>query len=368
MLNILRSFTTHLEGQTDDKEEIMRTSNVSIALAGCINAGRPVLLVGEPGVGKTELGKAAAAAAGADIIVSHPVVNDPTDAKGMPWPDPKNQCANFLPFGHLARALRAKKKTVWFLDDLGQATPAVQASFMQLLLERAINDHVLPDCITFIAATNGREHRAGVQGILSPVKSRFVSIIKVEAFYEDWRLWAYQSGSIRPEVVGFLNLRGRTNPEDQLFNKFTATADIVNCPSPRTWEHVSQILDMDLPEVVTDELLTGAVGEAAAREFCGFLKLSRDLPSPDAVIVDPTKARIPQNPSSLYALSSALAARATKKNCGQIFKYGLRMYAEGHADIAALLVHDCANKTPGVRDTREYRDLILTELGQIMTA
>lgn len=346
----------------------MRTANVSIAVKGCIKAGRPVLLVGKPGVGKTELVGSAARELDADMITSHPVVNDPTDAKGLPWPDKVKKLANFLPFGQLARAMNAKKKTVWFLDDLGQATPAVQASYMQLLLERAINEHVLPDCVTFVAATNGREHRAGVQGILSPVKSRFVSIIEVEAFYEDWVLWAYQSGTIRPEVIGFLNLRGRTKPDDQLFDKFEATPDMKNCPSPRTWEHASQVLDMNFPEEIETEMLAGSVGEAAAREFAGFLKLSRDLPSPDSIITDPTKARIPKNPSSLYALSTALVARVDQKNCGQIFKYAKRIYEASHPEIAAMLLMDCGRKDAKVKDTAAYHDLITSDLGALLAA
>src|SRR5262245_47390194 len=111
----------------------MRPSELHDLLVATIPHRAPVLITGAPGIGKTDIVTAAAEASGASLIVSHPVVSDPTDAKGLPWPSADKQSATFLPFGDLARAVAATQPTVWFLDDLGQAPPSVQASFMQLL-------------------------------------------------------------------------------------------------------------------------------------------------------------------------------------------------------------------------------------------
>lgn len=145
----------------------LRTKRASELVSQYLDARIPVLLTGAPGVGKSSIVEAAATAARYDVILSHPVVSDPTDAKGLPWPGKDGESATFLPFGDLARAIKATQPTVWFLDDLGQAGPAVQASYMQLLLARQVNGHKLPDCITFVAATNRRMDRAGVTGILA---------------------------------------------------------------------------------------------------------------------------------------------------------------------------------------------------------
>lgn len=132
----------------------------SMLLSAFMSASTPVLLTGAPGVGKSSIVEAAAKQNGFDLILSHPVVSDPTDAKGLPWPGKDGESATFLPFGDLAQALKATRPTVWFLDDLGQASPAVQASYMQLLLARRVNGHKLPDCVTFVAATNRRSDAA----------------------------------------------------------------------------------------------------------------------------------------------------------------------------------------------------------------
>src|SRR5277367_501632 len=127
----------------------MNPKQLSTFLAAAIPARLPVLITGAPGVGKSDIVEQSTLASNADLLLSHPAVSDPTDAKGLPWPKKGESEATFLPFGELARALKATKPTVWFLDDLGQASPAVQASYMQLLLARRVNGHVLPDCVTF---------------------------------------------------------------------------------------------------------------------------------------------------------------------------------------------------------------------------
>ena len=43
-----------------------------------------ILIVGAPGIGKTEIINQACDEAGMQMIVSHPVVSDPTDYKGLP--------------------------------------------------------------------------------------------------------------------------------------------------------------------------------------------------------------------------------------------------------------------------------------------
>ncbi len=57
-----------------------------------------LLIVGAPGIGKTEIINQACDAAGMHMIVSHPVVSDPTDYKGLPFVVNGDR-AEFLPFG-----------------------------------------------------------------------------------------------------------------------------------------------------------------------------------------------------------------------------------------------------------------------------
>ena len=110
----------------------VKPSQLRALLAKTIPARLPVLITGAPGIGKTDCEAQACVDANADNIIMHPVIKDPTDFKGMPWVTDGG--AAFIPFSDLERLINAPTLTACFLDDLGQATPAVQAAAMQLVL------------------------------------------------------------------------------------------------------------------------------------------------------------------------------------------------------------------------------------------
>lgn len=336
----------------------MNIAKAQKLLRTCIQANLPVLLVGAPGVGKTDIVCQAAQGEGYDLIVSHPVVSDPTDAKGLPYPSEDGLTARFLPYGDLARALNATRPTIWFLDDLGQATPAVQAAFMQLLLARRIGEHQLPDCITFVAATNRKADRAGVSGILEPVKSRFVTIISVTPSVEDWTDWALDNG-LPGELIAFLRYR-----PDLLFQP-APTLEIVNSPSSRTWANAARLMQAGLDPDIEQEALCGSVGETGATELVSFLNVWRELPSPDSVLLDPLHASIPDSPSVLYALSSALASYANKENFNRVVQYAERLNEAGKGEIAAHLLRDSTRRNAELTGTAAYVEAISGPLGEL---
>ena len=339
----------------------MRPRDLAVFLSRTIAARLAVLITGKPGIGKSDIVAQAAAAAGADVILSHPAVADPTDAKGLPWIAKDGTSATFLPFGELAQAMRATKPTVWFLDDLGQAPASVQASFMQLLLARRVNGHVLPDCVTFLAATNRRTDRAGVSGILEPVKSRFASIVELDAHIDDWCQWALGPGAMPAELIAFLRFR------PDLLCKFEPSADLTNCPLPRTWAHVGKLLALGLPAAVQHSALAGAVGEGAAVEFGAFLRLYKELPSIDGIFVDPDGAPIPDSPATRYAVVTAVAMRASQKTFGRIARYAERLTDAGAGEFAALLVRDATRKDNTITQTPEFIRLAAGDLGQLIS-
>lgn len=343
----------------------VRPTQLKELLAETIAARLATLIVGAPGIGKSDLTDQAAAAAGADVILSHPAVADPTDAKGLPWPGKDGTQATFLPFGDLAKALSAKNLTVWFLDDLGQATPAVQSAYMQLLLARRVNGHALPDCVTFVAATNRRGDKAGVTGILEPVKSRFKTIVELQPALRDFCAWAFANG-VDPRVVAFLRLRR------ELLHQFepAAKTDMENFPCPRTWKAVSDLLTKTRIEQHSSLLypaVVGAVGEGAATEFVGFLKTFKDVPGPDAILLNPDSARIPTEPSALYAVAAALAHRANAQNFDRVMKYLTRLKDGGFAEFAVLAIRDAQQKAPEIENTPAFIAAMSDEFGALIS-
>lgn len=336
----------------------MKPSELLSFLSAAFRDRLSVLITGAPGIGKSDIVAQAARDAEADLILSHPAVADPTDAKGLPWVVDGH--ATFLPFGELERAIDAKGPTVWFLDDLGQASPAVQASYMQLLLARRVNGHKLSKHVTFVAATNRRTDRAGVSGVLEPVKSRFGSIVELTPDLDEWCQWAIDN-DLEPAIVAFL----RFKPD--LLCDFKATADLTNSPVPRTWSHADRILKLNLSTHVQSAALAGAIGEGAATELMAFLRLYHSLPSIDQILLDPSSVAVPKEPATLYALSGALAYRATKDNFDRISKFMLKMNDAGRGEFAVLVMRDALRREPKIVQTQAYVKLAVGPLGSLIS-
>jgi hypothetical protein len=336
----------------------MDYSQVRRLLKLCVTNRLPVLLAGAPGVGKTDIIHAVQAETGFGLIVSHPVVAEPTDAKGLPFPNKSGTSARFLPYGDLAEALSVTKPTIWFLDDLGQASPSVQASFMQLLLARRIGEHILPDHITFVAATNRKKDRAGVAGILEPVKSRFVTLVTLEPDVQGWMDWALSAGA-PPEVTAFLRFR------PGLLLQSAPSLDLVNSPAPRTWTNLCKLLNAGLDEDLEYEVAKGCIGEGAAVEFISFMQVWRELPSPEAVLLSPDTVAIPENPSTLFALSGALAHLATVENFSRIAQFAERLLAAGKGEFAGYLIQDAMKRYPKIKNSSGFVTMICGPLGEL---
>lgn len=328
----------------------MKPSRLQEVLKDAISNNEQLLLVGAPGVGKTSVVEQVSEELGADMIKSHPAVSDPTDYKGLPSKSTDGSHAEFLPFGETWRAINADKLTIWFLDDLGQSSEAVQKALMQLLLGRRLNGHMLSKKVVFVGATNNVGQRAGVAGLLEPVKSRWDSIVHMEHSLDDWCSWAI-TNHMPVELIAFL----RDRPE--LLSKFEPTKELVNHPSPRTWASVGRRVNRG---VVDFELFEGAVGKGPATEFLAFMEMAKDAPSLDEIILNPDKAKVPDKPAMRYLVSTGLALRAKKDNFARIFTYLQRLTQP----FRVLTMKDVITKDKSLAQTETFIKWAISKEGK----
>lgn len=319
----------------------MKPSDVAINLAVLIKHRMPALLIGKPGVGKTDTVGQGCEAAKADLVVFHPAVSDPTSFEGLPWVIDGN--AVFLPIGKLKQLVNAKRPTVALFDDLGQAKEAVQAACMQLFLARMIGDHKISPFVTFIGATNSREHRAGVIGMLEPVKSRFKTLIKFEADATDWISWGRRNG-VDERMTMFIQSR------PDLIDKFEPSLDLVNSPVPRTITNAAEFLPLDLPPQIKRDNIEGAVGEGFAHELYGFLEAVDAFANFDKLFTQPEDVNVDKDVSVQFAVASLIASRANEKNFHNI----LRAVARLQPDYQIVAVNAAIERTPALVNTRAY--------------
>lgn len=327
-------------------------------LAAYIPKRFPVLITGRPGIGKSDIVESATAAAEHDLLISQPVIEDPTDSKGLPYPSPDGTHARFLPFGDLERALSATRPLVWFFDDLGQASPSVQAAKMQLLLARRIGTHKLPDCVTFVAATNRRSDNAAVAGILDPLISRFAAVVELETNVNDWTTWAVQQ-NVPPELIAFLRFR-----PDLLWEE-RRSRDIVASASPRKWGFLAKTMSAVSADLLPDAI-NATVGEGAGAELLSFLEIYRALPSVDAILLDPQRADIPAEPSVLYAVIAALAHQASDGNFERVLQYADRLVDAEQREFTALLVRDAVARRTELQNHHAFVRAQGGEIGKII--
>ncbi len=319
----------------------MTPKDLKESLLKAMAARLPVLIKGAPGIGKSDIVEQVAKELKMDLIISHPVVSDPTDAKGLPAiVDGK---AEFLPYGELRKMMEAKKPTIVFLDDLGQAPAVVQAAFMQLILARRVNGHKVSKHVVFIAATNRRQDRAGVTGILEPVKSRFASIIELTADASEWIDWALEN-DVPMEVIGWIHY------QPSMLTVGEATADIVNHPCPRTIAYAGKLINAGMDSL---EELSGALGQSGAASLKGFIDVYRNLPDLEDLLEHPDTVEVPEEPSALYATAMALVERGSKENAKAIFTYVGR-FPKQAVDVGVFLIRDLIKKTPAIQNTTSF--------------
>jgi hypothetical protein len=110
----------------------------------------------------------------------------------------------------------------------------------------------------------------------------------------------------------------------------------------------------------------GSVGEGAATELLGFLGIYRELPSPDAILLSPDTALIPETPAALFATTTALAAHATEGNFDRVLTYNDRLIDAGHREFGALLARDAIRRTPTLQNTHAFIRAQTGPLGEII--
>jgi hypothetical protein len=343
------------------------------SLVKSILNGHQFLIVGAPGVGKTDIVTQAVEfirtwIQPCNLIILHPVVSDPTDFKG--YPAIVNGKATFLAFTELEAMVKADVLTVVFFDDLGQASPTVQAAAMQLILGRAINGHKISDHVVFVAASNRKEDFGAVSGILEPVKSRWTSIIQLVVDAVQWLSWAEGDGQFKmdgqylvdwwtkrqAEIAasnGTVNkyVRAFIERRPTLLHDFQPSQDMINTPSPRTVVNAAKIMDGDYDKDCRRSLLAGAVGQGWTDDFLAFLDIIDRMVNPNLVIQAPEKVDVPGDHDVLFVLCQALAERATDKNFNNIMVFCTRIEDR---EFQKLLVSTATKRDESLKNTTGY--------------
>lgn len=263
------------------------------------------VLRGDPGLGKTSLSRQVAKELGLTETTVILAQYDPADFGGLPFP--KDDTAYKLRPAWMPR----EENVLVTIDELGQSMLMQQNLAAQLIEERRLGYHALPNRHAVVACTNKLSNQAGVQPMPSHLKDR-VFFLDVEADANEWLLWAAGAG-IHEHIQAFIAYR------PTWLHKFDPKHDA--CPSPRSWAKASRLLRTGLDQSHTDLVLQTIVGEGAASDLVGFLRIMTKLPRLEGIWADPTGHPIPNDKMVAYGLAAGLAGRATTKTIAATMKY-----------------------------------------------
>ena len=253
-------------------------NNAKNSITHAINKKRPLFLWGAPGIGKSDIVHQIAQTIDAHVIDIRLSLWEPTDIKGIPYYNAKENNMIWASPSELPTEEFSKKhkRIILFLDEMNSAAPSVQAAAYQLILNRRVGTYRLPENVVIIAAGNREADRGITYRMPAPLANRFIHI-EMKVDFDDWFQWAVQN-NIHKDVVGFL-----TFSKKDLYD-FEPKSSGRSFATPRSWAFVSELLSDELDENTTADLVSGAVGEGLAVKFMAHRKVAKDLPNPSDIL------------------------------------------------------------------------------------
>ncbi|MFJ9413245.1 AAA family ATPase [Streptomyces sp. NPDC101227] len=319
LLTLLRNATT--EPRPDTQLE---------ALTLAVAADLPVLLWGEPGIGKTAALTQLAEALDLPLTTVIASVHEPSDFSGLPivGDDPAEQGVPMAPPDWAVRLVRAGRGLL-FLDELSTAPPAVQAALLRLVLERRIGALQLPPGVRIVAAANPRSSAADGWELSPPLANRFVHLqwthdheVVVRGLGGTWpraTLPRLDAAKL-PEAVDFARravcglLAARPKLVHQLPSSETRRGGA--WPSPRSWEMALCLIAFATAAGSSRDVLSllvrGTVGDGPGLELLAGLD-RMDLPDPEVLLADPAGAVLPERGDLRQAVLDGVVAAIRRR-------------------------------------------------------
>ncbi|MFI7148266.1 AAA family ATPase [Nonomuraea sp. NPDC050022] len=338
------------------------------ALALAVSANLPVLLWGEPGIGKSAGLQQLAAGLGVPLETVIASVHEPSDFAGLPiiGDDPATTGVPMAPPDWAVRLASAGRGVVFF-DELSSAPPAVQAALLRVVLERRVGSLPLPETVRVVAAANPPSSAADGWHLSPPLANRFVHL----QWTHDPRTVARGMAGTWPAVPlplidparvpsavarargvvsGFLTAR------PGLAHHLPGDAESRGraWPSPRTWEMVLRLLAVGYAagsdQKAVAAAVIGAVGDGAGLELLAYLE-QLDLPDPDRVLASPDAFALPERGDRQLAFLTAVVSAVQSDLTRRRWEAGWAVLAKavdaGVPDVAARAAGDLA----AMRDT-----------------
>ena len=290
----------------------MKFNDVKKSVMLTLAAGKTPIVVGERGIGKTQMMKDIANTMDMKLINIDCNLLKEGEIGGLPLPFKLDNGTTVTTYAIHAKlkmiedylAEKPDGKVLLFFDELNRTTRETMAELMNLILNKEINDYKVPSNVCMVAAMNPSSSTSGFEGNTSygvtdmdaASKNRLVWLY-LETDAKTWLDWAIERpGSVvdkdQAEKIKFFSRDDfETVIDERIIEFISSFPDLLNSPredqdvspSSRTWEFASDIIrTYEMNEnLFTNEqyeaCLKGCVGIDAQIQFMNFL-MNNDNP------------------------------------------------------------------------------------------
>lgn len=320
----------------------MHLKAASALLTTFLDADIPAFLWGPPGIGKSAITRKIAEERGWNVIDFRASTRDPVALMGLP--DLTEATTKWKVPDEFPQVERDGEEGILFLDELNAAAPSMMAAMFGLVLDRKVGDYVLPKGWRVIAAGNRQSDRAAAQRMPTALANRFAHIdvdADTSAGHDNVHVEHFNQMGVDPILIAFLRFR------PALIHKMPSN-DERAFPTPRSWEQAAKVLK--LSSALRLQGVSAIVGEGAAAELEGFIRVYQKLPSLDLVLANPNSAPVPDDPAARFAISAGLARKVDATSFDNGMAYMQRLPRE----FEILFGVDAVRRDPKLSHTNAF--------------
>ena len=240
---------------------------------------RPILLMGPPGIGKTQVMEQIARECGIALVSYTITHHTRQSAVGLPFIVKKNygeeefSVTEYTMSEIISSVYDKMEKTglkegILFIDEINCVSETLAPMMLQFLQGKTFGNQKVPEGWVIVTAGNPPEYNKSVREFDVVTLDR-IKKIDVEADFDVWKEYAYRQG-IHPAVISYLELRRKNfyRVENTVDGKIFATA--------RGWEDLSRLIQVYeiLGKTADREVVSQYIQHRMiAKDFASYLAL-----------------------------------------------------------------------------------------------
>ena len=240
---------------------------------------RPILLMGAPGIGKTQIMEQIARECKVGLVSYTITHHTRQSAVGLPFIKEKTfgsesfSVTEYTMSEIIASVYEKMEKTglregILFIDEINCVSETLAPMMLQFLQGKTFGNQKVPEGWVIVTAGNPPEYNKSVREFDVVTLDR-IKRIDVQPDFEVWKEYAYEQG-IHPAVISYLELRRKN------FYRMENTVDGRIFATARGWEDLSRLiqvyetLDKEVDREVVYQYIQHPI---VAKDFASYLAL-----------------------------------------------------------------------------------------------